>query len=146
MLRRWGRWQDFVIFLLGVWLFISPWLLGFAYNNPYTLSRSAAQQANPWNDWASGVIIIGAAVWVLAITWGYWIEFLLMMLGVWVFLSPWLLGFSHLPGAAWDNWIIGALVFLLAVWSWWTVEGPREPRQTTPRRRPKSGDDRPAST
>ena len=28
------RWQDQVILVLGIWLFISPWALGYASDSP----------------------------------------------------------------------------------------------------------------
>lgn len=74
---------------------------------------------------------------------GYIIEFLLMALGLWVFISPWVLGFSDQPRAAWDNWITGAVIFLLALCAWWIMAGPRLRRQAA--RRARSDGDRPAS-
>ena len=75
---------------------------------------------------------------------GYSIEFLLMALGIWVFISPWVLGFSDQTRAAWDNWITGAVIFLLAFWAWRTLAVPDRRRQTTPRRAARD-EDRPAS-
>ena len=74
---------------------------------------------------------------------GYIIEFLLMALGIWVFLSPWVLGFSDQSRAAWDNWITGAVIFLLAAWGWWTLAKPNKQRQAS--RRTGPGGDTPAS-
>ena len=39
------------------------------------------------------------------------------MLGAWIFVAPWVLGFTGLVRASWDHWIVGALIFLLALWS-----------------------------
>jgi len=37
-----------------------------------------------------------------------------MALAVWLFISPWVLGFAPVPRAAWDAWAVGVAVFLLA--------------------------------
>ena len=74
---------------------------------------------------------------------GYAIEFLLMALGIWVFISPWVLGFSDQPRAAWDAWLSGAVIFLLALWAWWSLARPDRRRQAS--RRARRGGDRPAS-
>jgi hypothetical protein len=40
-----------------------------------------------------------------------------VVLGAWVIISPFVLGFRNLPNAMWNNAIIGALVLLLALTS-----------------------------
>lgn len=39
-----------------------------------------------------------------------------LILGLWVFVSPWLLGFSDISTALWSNIIIGALIAIFALW------------------------------
>ncbi|KKS25478.1 MAG: SPW repeat protein [Candidatus Wolfebacteria bacterium GW2011_GWA2_42_10] len=39
-----------------------------------------------------------------------------LILGVWILISPWVLGFSALTTALWSNVIVGALVAILALW------------------------------
>jgi hypothetical protein len=39
-----------------------------------------------------------------------WQDKAVLGLGVLVFLSPWLFGFSSLPAAAWNAWIVGAYI------------------------------------
>lgn len=74
---------------------------------------------------------------------GYMLEFLLMALGLWVFISPWVLGFSNQSRAAWDAWISGAVIFLLALWAWWSLARPDRRRQAS--RRARRGGDTSAS-
>ena len=74
---------------------------------------------------------------------GFAIEFLLMALGLWVFISPWVLGFSDQSRAAWDAWISGVVIFLLALWAWWSLARPDRRRQAA--RRARRGGDTPAS-
>ena len=39
------RWQDWLNLLIGIWLFISPWVIGFA----------GTRHAASWNAWILGV-------------------------------------------------------------------------------------------
>ena len=66
---------------------------------------------------------------------GYVIEYLLMALGLWLLLSPWVLGFSDQLRAAWDAWISGTVIFLLALWAWWMLAKPSRRRQESHRTR-----------
>src|SRR5262249_32764750 len=75
-----ARWQDVVNFVLGTWLFISPWVLGFS--DAGVIATSA---------WLFGIIIAGLA---LAAIFAYesWEEWVAAAIGVWVSISPWVLG------------------------------------------------------
>jgi len=42
------------------------------------------------------------------------VEYAVMLLGVVLFLSPWVLGFAGLASIAWTAWIIGVLLVVLA--------------------------------
>ncbi|PIZ44597.1 hypothetical protein COY31_02305 [Candidatus Wolfebacteria bacterium CG_4_10_14_0_2_um_filter_39_18] len=42
-----------------------------------------------------------------------WIQ---LVLGVWVFVSPWILGFSDINVALWGNIIAGALILIISLW------------------------------
>ncbi|PIU98604.1 hypothetical protein COS61_00490 [Candidatus Wolfebacteria bacterium CG03_land_8_20_14_0_80_40_12] len=42
-----------------------------------------------------------------------WIQ---LVLGLWVLVSPWLLGFAEVSTALWSNLIIGALMAIAALW------------------------------
>ena len=45
------------------------------------------------------------------------LEWVNVVLGGWLFLSPWIFGFTGNAGAAWSAWIIGGVVLILAVWA-----------------------------
>ncbi len=105
------RWQDSVNVVLGVWLFFSAWILGFA-------DITAAF----WN-----ALIFGAALAVAAFLalwqYGKWEEWVDAAIGAWLVISPWLLGFAMLSGegaamaATWNMIIVGVVSFVLAIWS-----------------------------
>lgn len=115
---RTNRWQDWANLILAVWLFISPWVLQFGgaqTTGAANVSAVAVSHA-AWNAWVLGVIVFLAALSAIGNI-EAWQEWWNIVLGGWVFVAPWALGFVGLPQASWDHWIVGALVFLLAIWS-----------------------------
>lgn len=104
--NRDGRWQDWGNLILGVWLFISPWVLAYVVTG-----------GNPWSAWLSGAIVFFVALWALAMPTLAWTEWVIGIVGIWVFISPWVLHFTSLHRDAWDAWIVGALIFILAAWA-----------------------------
>lgn len=113
-----GRWHDWANLVLGIWLFISPWVLNFAAasapgaGNPETPGTALANAA--WNAWVLGVIIALVSISALSRP-AVWQEWLNALLGIWVFIAPWVLGFAAAANAAWDHWIVGFLVFIAAL-------------------------------
>lgn len=45
--------------------------------------------------------------------WQGWVN---LILGLWLIVSPWLLGFSSTAGAMWNSVIVGFVVAILAYW------------------------------
>lgn len=140
---RWqtGRWQDWVNLFLGAWVFISGWVFSHGYYGYYN-NRGAG--ANGWNAWITGAIIFFVAAWAITAPRNMLAEMINIFAGLWLFISPWVLGFAgHNTGASWNDWVVGAIVFFLALWAWWAVthtptlgrSAPRRPRYNPPRRR-----------
>jgi len=50
-----------------------------------------------------------------------WIQ---LVLGLWIFVSPWILGFSDISTALWSNVIVGALVVIFALWELFCSKSP----------------------
>lgn len=97
-------WPNWLTLILAVWLFISPWILRFS-GTP-----------NPaWDAWIVGVVVAVVSIVALAqmAEWEDWVN---LILGIWLFLSPWILGFTGMVNAAWCAWIVGALFFLIGIW------------------------------
>ena len=73
-----------------------------------------------WQDWAAlviGVLVAlspivvttsAAAVWSLIV-----LGVVIALLGVLLFIAPWVLGYSMLGGAAWTSWIGGILAVIV---------------------------------
>ncbi|HEY5987580.1 MAG TPA: SPW repeat protein, partial [Streptosporangiaceae bacterium] len=101
----WTRWQNWLAALVGIWVFISPWVLGT------TTSAAAA-----WNAWIIGAAIVIVALAVLA-TSGYLAEWISVALGIWLFISPWVLGYTGIRDGSWSAWIFGVVSVILALWA-----------------------------
>jgi hypothetical protein len=104
MTWAWTRWQDWVKVGLGAWLFVASWVLG-----------TAANAASSWNAWLLGIGIIAVALWALAQPEAIVAEYTNIALAVWLFIAPWVLGFAALAAAAWNAWIVAAIVGGLAL-------------------------------
>jgi hypothetical protein len=116
------RWQDWANGALGLWMFLSPWILGFD-----SLMSNAARSA--W--------VLGFAIVVFASLAVYmpkaWEEALNVILGLLLLTSPWSVGYVDTGGATPNGVIVGALVTALAVWAmvkdsavqrWWHEHHP----------------------
>ncbi|MGH6944592.1 MAG: SPW repeat protein [Geminicoccaceae bacterium] len=121
--RSSDRWRDWVMLVLAVWLFISPWVLGFFWR-----MAPAAEATMPlgnlvaasWNAWVLGVVIGVLAIWAIA-QFAEWQDWINGILGIWLVVSPWVLGFGQVPAPTWDHVIVGLLVLILAAWEIWAV-------------------------
>ena len=110
--RRRTTWQDWCNLILAIWLFISPWVLQFGHGLQAPSNGAVGTAA--WDAWIMGVLIFIAAVSGIGSI-AFWQEWWALIFGAWVFIAPWVLGFTQLGSASWDHWIVGALVFLLAI-------------------------------
>jgi len=50
-----------------------------------------------------------------------WVQ---LILGLWIFVSPWVLGFSDISTALWSNIIFGVLVAIFALWELFGAKFP----------------------
>lgn len=99
------RWQDWLNLIIGIWLFISPWVVGFA----------GSQVSASWNAWIFGVAIVvfsGIAVSMPQA----WEEVINILIGIWMVISSWVLGVTSRPAET-NAVIVGLLVILFAAWA-----------------------------
>ena len=104
--------EDFVSCIAGVWLMLSPWILGSWQAGWLTASN----------------VTFGAMIAIFALAAVYRLhpieEWVLVVLAVWIFVSPWLM--EPISAAiVWSNWITAAIVFVASVSS--LVRLPRRP-------------------
>lgn len=87
-ISRWRmRWRgdsvlDIYNLAFAVFLFVSPWI--FAY----------AQESARLDIWISGAAV-GVTAIAAILAYANWKEWLNVLLGAWLIVSPWLLGFAH---------------------------------------------------
>ncbi|MGC2517856.1 MAG: SPW repeat protein [Burkholderiales bacterium] len=101
-----NRWQDRIEIVIGLWLCISPWVLG------YTGPLEAA-------GWSAIVVGIGVLMFsfedlVLPSEIEEWVE---LVLGLLLMISPWAWGYSDNMAATLNALISGFLVTGIALWA-----------------------------
>ncbi|HSW18403.1 MAG TPA: SPW repeat protein [Ramlibacter sp.] len=98
------HWQDPLIGLLGVWLAISPWVLGFTAGALMTAS-----------------VVLGVALVLAAIGSMYkpqaWEEWAAVIVGLVTAVSPWMLGFAGMRTPMTNAVVVGLAAAVLALWS-----------------------------
>jgi hypothetical protein len=103
-MKRIGHWQDIVSVVMGVWLIVSPWVLGV----------HAPLQAIG-NFVAIGIVLGAFALTEMFIpeAWEEWSE---LVLGAWLIASPWVLEFTDMRVAVQNAVACGLVVSVLALW------------------------------
>jgi hypothetical protein len=107
---------DVANLVLGAFLFFSPWIFGFATGVPWT------------NAMICGLIIAVLSIAALAM-FAIWEEWLNLIVGLWVIVSPWVLGFAGTVAALNVHLAVGILVAALAAFELWYMyqHPPRQP-------------------
>jgi SPW repeat len=99
------HWQDGINLLAGLWIFFAPWILG-----------SHAGAVATGNNIVVGILITFWAITGLA-EFRPWKEWINILLGVWMLISPWLLHFSGATALTWNAVVSGAVVIICACWA-----------------------------
>jgi hypothetical protein len=94
---------------LGLILFLSPWLFGYA--------PGAGRVA-----WISGLAVIVISVSAI-LAFSEWEEWLNLLLGVWLIIAPWIMGYPHTT-AMHVSIGIGVLIVYLALLDLWLIHYP----------------------
>ena len=117
-MKAWTRWQDWCKLVIGVLLFLSPWFFSTAGN-----------ASSSWDAWIIGIVSVIVALWGLALLDANpaelasdWVS---LVVGVWLFIAPWVLGFATITAAAWTAWILGILLVIASVWVLAQTRGTR---------------------
>jgi hypothetical protein len=98
------HWQDPANAVIGAWLVVSPWILGFQGNSPALSSNLVI-----------GMALIAAALGAMWLprAWEEWTE---AALGAFMMVSPWLFGFTTLETARTSAILSGLVILGLALW------------------------------
>jgi succinate dehydrogenase/fumarate reductase cytochrome b subunit len=99
------HWQDAVNAVLGVWLVLSPWAVGYSGDTMATANAVVV-----------GVALIAVALGAMLVphAWEEWSE---AVLGLWLIASPWVLGFSGAINTMRVAVATGVVIALLALWT-----------------------------
>lgn len=99
------HWRDPISLIAGIWLAVSPWVLAYQ-----------AETRPAFNAVVAGALIALIAFYALFEVFA-WQEWANLLLGVWLIVSPWLLGFSAMQTVMLNAVIVGALVAAMAFWT-----------------------------
>jgi len=115
------RWQDWGNLIVGVWLFMSPWIMHV------TSITDVAR-----NSWVIGAIVIAASLWALWMPTSAVPQSINTLAGLWLLISPWIFiayGFAH--GLSFNGWVSGMVVLVLSIWAAaWPERGGSHPTGT----------------
>jgi hypothetical protein len=103
-MKRVKHWQDPVNALLGIWLILSPWVLGFQNVMVAVVSTMAI-----------GALLIASSLEAMQVpqAWEEWMD---VVLGAVLMLLPAVLGFDGVMPALLNALVTGGLVTALAIW------------------------------
>lgn len=107
------QWQDWLSLAIGGCLFVAPWLI-------YGPETTAPAQWNSWVCGAALVLLTLAAIFKLH-EWEEWVD---GAIGLWLIVSPWVLGFAELKTVLWTTLICGAIVVAMAAEELWEIHFP----------------------
>jgi hypothetical protein len=98
------HWQDGVSALMGAWLIVSPWALGFE-GDAYAMGNAVL----------IGIALAGVALGAVYVprAWEEWTE---CALGLWLTASPWVLGVEAQLAARNNAVLAGLAVLALGFW------------------------------
>ncbi|MGW0599265.1 SPW repeat protein [Streptomyces sp. NPDC002776] len=97
---------DGPVFLLGLYCAVSPWVVHYTTSQPDLVPHN---------------LVMGIAIGLLALGFTrapermYGLSWAMCALGVWMIVSPWIVGDGPDAGVVWNNIIIGALALTLGL-------------------------------
>jgi len=100
---------SWIVALFGLWEVIAPFLLGYS-----------ATTAALWDAIIIGVALIVLAGWAALVNQDGTIKSLSWInavLGLWLVIAPFLLGYSAVGAAMWNDIVVGVIVAVLAGWA-----------------------------
>ena len=105
------QWRDAANLILGIWLALSPTVLAYMTETIPTLNATVVG------------IVIAVSATAAFISFHKWEEWVNVVLGAWLIVSPFLLGYTAHANAMWNQIVVGVLVGGLALWT--TMTSPK---------------------
>lgn len=119
------RWEDWISFALGLWLAMSPWILGYSAHEAATANAAFA-----------GLVLALGSHFEVSFDEAS-IEWFNLALGLWLAGAPFVLGFTALTDVTANCLVVGALVVILSasalsldkeIEKWWHQRAARATR------------------
>ncbi|HEX4135741.1 MAG TPA: SPW repeat protein [Bryobacteraceae bacterium] len=101
--HHWARGASLIALLAGLWLFFSPWIYG------------AFANSNAWNSWIVGALIFLFARIRMNRPAETGLSWLNSILGIWIFISPWVYGYTANSGRVVNSLLVGLIVFCAGI-------------------------------
>jgi hypothetical protein len=101
-----------IVVLAGLWQIVVPFLLNFADSR---LAMGNAVISGILIVLFAGISLYGTARWSTRLTRAS--NWLLALTGVWLIISPWVLGYQELGPAFWSAIVVGLVTFVLGGYS-----------------------------
>ena len=100
---------DWLTLVLAIALFASPWVFAYPAGSISVFHAVVA-------GFVIGAIALGALV-----AFSEWEEWITLLVGLWVVVAPFVLGFASVTLAMWTHVVIGVAVAVLAMIALWTA-------------------------
>lgn len=101
------QWQPGLIIYFGIFVLFSPLILRFYNDIP----------ARSWNFFLMGAAAIALAVMAMKQRTS-WPSLANIILGAWIIISPWIVGFSRIIDARNTALVTGLLIALVSLWAY----------------------------
>jgi len=116
MSTAWKRWQDYATIILGVALFVTPFVFG-----------DTSQATATTTAYILGILLVLSGLLAAAMREANTVEWIPAVLGVITFISPFVFGFTAVTAIAWAAYIVGVLAVVNAGSLLLNVTGSRRP-------------------
>jgi len=101
-----SKWPSTLAVLAGVWLIISPFVLGYNWI-----------VAAVWTTSLVGILVAVLAWSRVAASAGPLASWMHLLLGIWLIISPFVFRFSDVSPASTNHVVMGVIIGVLGVWS-----------------------------
>ncbi len=103
-MERNARTASVLNLIAGIWLIISPFVLG-----------QAAVRPDDWSNVIAGLVVLILG-WIRAANPARHLQlsWINLIAGIWVFISPFVLGYANNQVLMWNDLILGVIVFVLS--------------------------------
>jgi len=99
-MKKWTRWQDWAAVAVGAYAALSVlWTTQAGSSMPIMITL--------------GVLLAAAGVWSLAMPGLVTMEWIHVVIGALLVVSPWIGGYAMEAGVAWTSWICGAVAIVV---------------------------------